>query len=55
MFGVNLINVQDTSGFYDPLRYPILFPFEHMDEISTHATLIEIKCHVAIIMNTSFK
>ncbi|XP_075636671.1 uncharacterized protein LOC142608899 [Castanea sativa] len=26
-FGGNLINVQDTAGFYDPLQYPILFPF----------------------------
>ena len=25
-FGGNLINVQDTTGFYDPLQYPILFP-----------------------------
>ena len=27
MFGGNLINVQDTAGYYDPLQYPILFPF----------------------------
>ena len=26
-FGGNLINVQDTAGYYDPLQYPILFPF----------------------------
>ena len=23
----NLINVQDTAGVYDPLQYPMLFPF----------------------------
>jgi len=28
MFGGNLINVQDTVGVYDPLQYPMLFPFE---------------------------
>ncbi|XP_075640438.1 uncharacterized protein LOC142612209 [Castanea sativa] len=26
-FGNNLINVQDTAGYYDPFQYPILFPF----------------------------
>ncbi|XP_050280298.1 uncharacterized protein LOC126721288 [Quercus robur] len=26
-FGGNLINVRDTAGYYDPLQYPILFPF----------------------------
>ena len=26
-FSGNLINVQDTAGYYDPLQYPILFPF----------------------------
>ena len=26
-FGGNLINVQDTTEYYDPLQYPILFPF----------------------------
>ena len=26
-FGGNLITVQDTAGYYDPLQYPILFPF----------------------------
>ena len=27
MFSGNLINVQDTVGVYDPLQYPMLFPF----------------------------
>ena len=26
-FGGSLINVQDTTGYYDPLQYLILFPF----------------------------
>ena len=26
-FSGNLINIQDTAGYYDPLQYPILFPF----------------------------
>ncbi|KAK4596817.1 hypothetical protein RGQ29_014730 [Quercus rubra] len=26
-FGGNLITVQDTARYYDPLQYPILFPF----------------------------
>ena len=27
MFGCNFINVQDTVEVYDPLQYPMLFPF----------------------------
>ena len=23
----NLINIQETMGYYDPLQYPLLFPF----------------------------
>ena len=23
----NLINIQETVGYYDPLQYPLLFPF----------------------------
>ena len=54
-FGGNLITVQDTAGYYDPLQYQYFSHLEHMDEISTHATLIEIKCCVVIIMHTSFR
>ena len=36
-FGGNLINVQDTAGYYDPLQYPILFPFGTYEwDINTH-------------------
>jgi len=27
----NLINIQETVGYYDPLQYPLLFPFGTYD------------------------
>ena len=46
-FGGNLINVQDTTEYYDPLWYPILFPFGTYGwDINTRdANRNKVSCH----------